>query len=80
MDTKFIGMRDFRANISDYVLRAQKRKVRFVVVSRNKPLFEVTPFDEDETLDSLFRDILAARNDVKEGRVYTHDEILAALG
>jgi prevent-host-death family protein len=79
INTKFIGVKDFRTNISDYVKRARKTNVRFVVVSHNKPLFEVTPFAEDETLDTLFADILAAQRDVKEGRVYTQEEILAEL-
>ena len=79
MNTTFVGIREFRRNISWYAKKARGAKTRFIVISRNKPLFEVTPFAEDETLDSLFADILAAEKDVAERKVYTQDEILAEL-
>ncbi len=79
MNTKFVGIKDFRANISDYVTRARKKNARYIVVNRNKPLFELTPFAEDVTLDTLFSDILAAKRDIREGKLYTHDDILAEL-
>ena len=79
MNTKFIGIKDFRSNIADYAKRARKGDARYVVVNRNKPLFEVTPFSEDETLDSLFSDIVKAERDVEAGHFYTHEEILNEL-
>lgn len=79
MTTKFIGIKDFRANISDYVKRARKANERFVVVNRNKPLFEVMPFAEDETLDTLFADIVKAERDIQAGRFYTQEEVLREL-
>ncbi len=79
MDTKFIGIKDFRANISEYAKRARKGGARYIVVNRNKPMFEVTPFDDNETLDTLFSDIVKAENDIKKGHFYTHDEMLKEL-
>lgn len=79
MDTKFVGIKEFRQNISEYVRKARKANTRFVVVNHNKPLFEMMPFDEDETLDSLFSDVLKAKKDVAEGKVYTQEQILAEL-
>ena len=79
MNTTFVGIKEFRQNISGYVKRARGANVRFVVVNHNKPLFEVTPFAEDETLDSLFADILVAEEDIVKGKVYTQDAILAEL-
>lgn len=77
MTTKFIGIKEFRSNITSYVRRARKGKERFVVMSRNQPLFEITPFAENEGLESFFADILTAKNDVATGRVYSQADILA---
>lgn len=77
MNTTFVGIKEFRQDISGYAKKARNAKTRFVVVNRNKPLFEVTPFEEDETLGSLFNAIRAAKEDVRKGRVYTQDQILA---
>lgn len=77
METKFVGVKEFRQNIADFAKKARTKKTRFVVVNRNKPLFEITPFAEDETLGSLFNDILLAKKDVKEGRIHTEEAILA---
>jgi len=77
METKFVGVKEFRQNISDFAKQAKNAKKRFVVVNRNKPLFEIVPFAENETLDSFFNDILMAKKDVKEGRVHTEVDILA---
>lgn len=79
MNTKFVGVREFRQDIAGYAKRARNPKTRFVVVSRSKPLFEITPFAENETIESLFNDILAAKRDIAEGKVYTEDEVLAEL-
>ncbi len=79
MDTKFIGIKDFRAHISEYAKRARKGDIRYIVVNRNKPIFEVTPFEENETLDSLFSDIVKAEHNIKDGRFYTHEEVLKEL-
>ncbi len=80
MTTKFIGVKDFRQNIAGYAKQAQKGKARLVVMNRNKPLFEVKPFEEDVYLDSFVANILKAEADVKAGRVHTHEEVLKALG
>ena len=79
MNTKFIGIKEFRQNIADYAKKARAAKTRFVIVNRNKPLFEITPFKEEETLDSFFAAVQMAKKDVAAGRVYTEAEILAEL-
>jgi hypothetical protein len=76
MTTKTIGIKDFRANISEYAKKAQKESVRFIVMNHNKPLFEIKPFDEDADLVEIFSDIQKAREDVKNGRVYTQEDVL----
>lgn len=77
MTTKFIGIKEFRQNISAYVKKAQKRENRFVVMNRNSPLFEIKPFDEDFEIEDILQDLIQGTKDMKEGRVYTHKEMLS---
>lgn len=77
MTTKLIGIKEFRQNISEFTQKARTEGVRFVIMNRNKPLFELKPFSEDEELESIFADIVMAKKDVKEGRVYSQKDILA---
>ena len=77
MNTKFVGIKEFRQNISKYAKGA--KKTRYVVVRHKKPLFEIKSFDDDESIDSLFESIQEARRDVAEGRVYTHEQIMKML-
>ena len=79
MNTVFIGVKDFRQNMAKYAKKAQKRTTRFVVMNHNVPLFEVTPFDEDASLESVFEKVIAAQADVASGKFYTHDEMKKSL-
>ncbi len=76
MTTKTIGIKEFRANISDVVTKAQKGNVRYIVMNRNKPLFELKPFKKDATIDTLIEEINEARMDVKKGRLHSQSEVL----
>lgn len=83
MTTKLIGIKEFRANMSDCVRKAQQGDIRYVVMNRSKPFFEVRPLlpeDESEIADSLVRDIETARKDIGAGRVYSADEVAEKLG
>ena len=80
MNTKFIGVKDFRQNISDYAKRARSSNIRFIVMNRNKPLFEIKAFAEDAYLDSFVADVLRAEADVARGNYHTHKEVLKELG
>ena len=63
-----------------YAKKAQTSKsVRYVVMNRNTPLFAVTPFDEDESLDYLFDIVMAAKAEAEAGQVVTQEEVLANL-
>lgn len=79
MNTKFIGIKEFRQNIADYAKQARAAKTRFVIVNRTTPLFELKPFAEEATLDSLFTELVSAEKDVAQGHFYTHDEVLKEL-
>jgi prevent-host-death family protein len=76
MNTSFIGVKEFRAKMADYAKTARRTNTRYVVVNRGKPLFEVTPYAEDETLDNVIVDVVKAEQDVKAGKYYTHDELV----
>ena len=80
MNTKFIGVKDFRQNMADYAKKAQSKKTRFVVMNRSKPLFEITPFEEDEDYSSLYDELMKAKADVAAGNFYTHEEVARKLG
>ncbi|MBI5413325.1 hypothetical protein HZA42_03200 [Candidatus Peregrinibacteria bacterium] len=81
MTTKFIGMKEFRANIATYTKRAKELNVRFVIIKKNVPVLEVYPIDEKEfVLEKLKKDVAKAREQAMEGKVYTQKEILAEFG
>jgi len=79
MNTKFVGVKDFRQNMAAYAKKAQKGDTRFIVVSRNNPLFEISPFDEDVTLESFIHEIYEARSEVSAGKFHTHADVVAEL-
>ncbi len=76
MTTKTIGIKEFRANIADVVTKAQKGNVRYIIMNRNKPLFELKPFKKDATIDTLIEEINEARMDVKKRKLYSQSEVL----
>ena len=80
MNTKFVGVKDFRQNMADYAKRARKGDTRFVVMNRNKPLFEIKPFADDEYLDSFVASMLEAEADVAAGRTISHSKLVKKLG
>jgi len=80
MNTKFIGIKDFRQNISDYSKQARKGNARFVIMNRNKPLFELKPFSENMYLDSFIESVLKAEKEVTAGNYHTQDEVMKDLG
>lgn len=79
MNTKFVGIKEFRKNISSYAQKAQSQKERFIVMNRNTPLFEIKSFSDGTDLTALFGDIKMAQNDIKRGDVYSHAEVLEML-
>ena len=79
MNTTFVGVKEFRKNMAKYAVKARKAKGRFVVMNRNKPLFEIAPFPEDASLEKLFAEVLKAERDIASGRYRTHEQILRKL-
>lgn len=65
--------------MATYAKAPQKGKARFIVVSGNNPLFEITPFDEDETLESFYNEVQTAKSDITKGKFLTHAEVVKKL-
>lgn len=82
MTTKFVSIKEFRQNIASYAAKAQAAADtdRYIVMSHSKPLFEVKPFAPKTKLDKLVADIAAAEEDIRHGRLYSHQEALETLG
>jgi len=80
MNTKFIGVKDFRQSIAEYAKRAQSGTDRYVVMNRNQPLFEIKPFTKNDTIDSCVAEVLAAEQAVQQGEVYSEADVLKQLG
>lgn len=81
MTTKTIGIKKFRENITSLWKEAKKKKIRYIVMNHSEPIFEVKPIDEDELIiERYLKDIEEARQQVKEGKVYSADEVRKSLG
>ena len=81
MRTKLIGVKEFRQNIASLYAKAVKNGWSYIVMNHQKPLFEVRPLTHKEVvLEQLVKDVAAAREDVKKGKVYTAAEVRRKLG
>ncbi|MBI4427312.1 MAG: hypothetical protein HY569_02420 [Candidatus Magasanikbacteria bacterium] len=81
MVTKLIGVREFRQNIASYYRKSIRNDWRFLIMNRNQPIFEVRPIrGKNATLEKLYADIAKAREDYKQGRYYTAEEMRKQLG
>lgn len=75
MTTKLIGLKDFRLNLADYTKQVESKKVRLIILKKNKPVLEINPITMKEfTFEALRKDIVEAREEVKNGKVYTLEE------
>lgn len=79
MNTKTIGIKEFRANISKYVQKAQKGDVRYIVTNRDRLLFEIKPFKKNVYLESFINELIEGLDHAKKGKVQTHEQILKEL-
>ena len=81
MTTRFVGMKEFRKNLSTYAKNAKKYNIRYIVFRKNVPIFEVNIVDEKEIAKAkLAEEIATAREDVRMGKVYTQEEIMKEFG
>ena len=81
MTTKFVGMRDFRQNMSKYTKQANNKQIRYIVLKKNVPVLEINPIDEKEfAYVRLSREIEASEKQIKEGKFYTQEEVMKEFG
>ena len=60
---------------------AYRKKERLIILRKNEPLFELRPLSKkDVVLERFLLSIREAEEDVKAGRVYTHEEIMRYFG
>lgn len=52
MDTKFIGVKQFRNNLTNIWKEAQRDNTRFVVMHHSTPVLEVKPIDDNKVFNS----------------------------
>jgi PHD/YefM family antitoxin component YafN of YafNO toxin-antitoxin module len=81
MTTKFIGMKDFRQNMTKYSELARKKKIRYIVLKKNTPILEVSAISEkDYSYIRLKKTLEEAETQVERGEFYTADEIKEMFG
>ncbi len=81
MQTQFVGLKEFRQNISTLTKKAQSKNLRYIVLLRNEPVLDVRPLKKsDQTLEKLAWSIEEARQQAREGKVYTQKQIMKKFG
>lgn len=81
MTTKFVGMKDFRQNMSQYTKQANAQKIKFIVLKKNVPVLEINPIDEKEyAYTKLSKELEESEKQIKEGKFYTQKEVMAEFG
>ncbi|KKQ71782.1 MAG: hypothetical protein UT33_C0018G0012 [Candidatus Peregrinibacteria bacterium GW2011_GWC2_39_14] len=81
MTTKAIGIKEFRNNITKLWKESRKKQIRYIVMYHSKPILDIRPVDEDDfILENFAKEIEQAREDVRLGKVYTHEEVRKKLG
>lgn len=81
MITRFVGMKEFRQNMTRYSEQSRKKKIRFIVLRKNRPILEVSPISEkDYAYLRLKKEFDEAENQIRSGDYLTHEEIRKELG
>ena len=81
MTTRFVGLKELRQNMARITSDAYRKKERLIILRKNEPLFELRPLSKkDVVLERFLLSIREAEEDVKAGRVYTHEEIMRYFG
>ena len=81
MDTQFIGMREFRQNMTKYSELARKKNLRFIVLKKNSPMLEIRPIIPGEyNYINLKQELALAEQQIKNGESYTAEQVRQMLG
>lgn len=70
---KLIGLKEFRENVESYTKKINQGQ-SFVVLKKSKPIFKISPIDEEETWETIID-----FTEIKNGGVPIED-IVNALG
>ncbi len=77
MTTKFVGLKDFRQNLTKYV----DKNVRLIVLKKNVPILEVNPIDEKEyAYMKLRKELDEAEQQIREGKFHSQEEVMKEFG
>ena len=81
MTTQIIGVREFRQNLTSLYKKAQKNQLRYVVMNKNHPVFEVLPFkpSEEVYLESYVKDVARGKQDFKEEKFSSWEDVKKRL-
>ena len=77
MTTQLIGVKEFRANMASLHKKAWKKNVQYIVLSRSRPVFKVTPLTPKE---KFYASIQKGEEQYRRGDVYTLEEVAKKLG
>lgn len=81
LKTKLIGVKDFRQNLAAYYVKGIKNGLTYLVTSRNRAIFAVKPLTKKEAaMRKLATELAEAEQQVREGKVYTLEEVRQHLG
>lgn len=81
MTTTFIGLKELRKQLTRVSNETGKRRQRYIVMRKNKPIFELRPLSKkDALLENLHASIARGEADVKAGRTYTLTQARKMLG
>jgi hypothetical protein len=78
MNTQFVGLKEFRENMSKY----SNKNTKYIILKRNVPLFEVKVLDPKQDIykEDFLKGLQEGLDDIKNGRVYTQEEVMKEFG
>ena len=77
MQTKMIGVKELRQNLATISNQVVDKKYRFVVLRKNKPIFELRPLNEKEL---YLEDIRRRIEEARKGKGFSGEEVIKMLG
>ena len=81
MNTKFVGAKDFRQNMSQYTKEAKAKNIRIVILNKNVPVLEVNPIDEKEyAYLKLSKELRESEKQIENGKSYSQEEVMEEFG
>jgi hypothetical protein len=81
MITKFVGMKEFRQNMSQLTAQARSQNIKFIVLKKNVPVLEINPIDEKEyAYIKLSEELQESEKQIKAGKFHTQEEVMSEFG